>query len=46
MIQSQIRALTAADRDAALAVINAAARWYRDFLPVEDFHDPEMTATR
>lgn len=31
------------DRDAALAVINGAARWYRDFLPPEDFHDPEMT---
>jgi GNAT superfamily N-acetyltransferase len=43
MAQPQIRALTAADRDAALAVINAAARWYRDFLPVEEFHDPEMT---
>jgi GNAT superfamily N-acetyltransferase len=38
-----MRALTAADRDAALAVINAAARWYRDFLPAEEFHDPEMT---
>jgi len=43
MAQPQIRALTAADRDPALAVINAAARWYRDFLPVEEFHDPEMT---
>lgn len=43
MIQAQIRTLTAADRDAALAVINAAARWYRDFLPAADVHDPEMT---
>jgi len=43
MAQPQIRALTAADRGAALAVINTAARWYRDFLPVEEFHDPEMT---
>ena len=24
-------------------MINTAARWYRDFLPAEDFHDPEMT---
>ena len=43
MARPEIRALTAADRDAALAVINAAARWYRDFLPPEEFHDPEMT---
>ena len=32
-----------ADRDAALSVINTAARWYREFLSPEDFHDPEMT---
>ena len=38
-----IRALVPGDRDAALAVINTAARWYRDFLPAQDFHDPEMT---
>jgi GNAT superfamily N-acetyltransferase len=38
-----IRALTLADRDAALAVINAAAGWYREFLPPEEYHDPEMT---
>ena len=38
-----IRALVPGDRNAALAVINMAARWYRDFLPAEDFHDPEMT---
>ncbi|MBI3029387.1 MAG: GNAT family N-acetyltransferase, partial [Candidatus Rokubacteria bacterium] len=37
-----IRALTPADTDAALAVINTAARWYREFLPPEEFHDPEM----
>ena len=43
MVPPQIRILTAADRDAALAVINAAARWYREFLPAEEFHDPEMT---
>jgi GNAT superfamily N-acetyltransferase len=43
MARPQIRALTAADRDAALTVINSAARWYREFLPVEEFHDPEMT---
>jgi GNAT superfamily N-acetyltransferase len=43
MAQPQIRVLTAVDRDAALTVINAAASWYREFLPVEEFHDPEMT---
>jgi GNAT superfamily N-acetyltransferase len=43
MARPEIRTLTAADRNAALAVINAAARWYRDFLPAEEFHDPEMT---
>jgi RimJ/RimL family protein N-acetyltransferase len=38
-----LRALTPEDRDAALAVINEAARWYRDFLPPDHLHDPEMT---
>ncbi|HAM57118.1 MAG: hypothetical protein A2X51_09230 [Candidatus Rokubacteria bacterium GWC2_70_24] len=38
-----IRPLTLADRDAAVTVINTAARWYRDFLPPEEVHDPEMT---
>ena len=38
-----IRALTLADRDAALDVINEAARWYREFLPPGEYHDPEMT---
>jgi len=33
----------ATDRDAALAVINTAARWYREFLPAGEVHDPEMT---
>jgi GNAT superfamily N-acetyltransferase len=39
----RIRPLTPGDRDAALAVINEAARWYREFLPPGDYHDPEMT---
>jgi GNAT superfamily N-acetyltransferase len=39
----RIRALTPGDRDAAVAVINTAARWYRDFLPPEEVHEPEMT---
>jgi putative acetyltransferase len=39
-----IRSLTAADREAALAIINEAARWYREFLPPEEHHEPEMTA--
>lgn len=43
MAPPEIRALMAADRDAALSVINTAARWYREFLPPEDLHDPEMT---
>jgi GNAT superfamily N-acetyltransferase len=38
-----IRPLTLADRSAAVAVINGAARWYREFLPPEEVHDPEMT---
>lgn len=43
MAQLTIRALAPGDRDAAVAVINTAARWYRDFLPAADLHDPEMT---
>lgn len=43
MLDLAIRPLTTADRDAALVVINTAARWYREFLPAEDVHDPEMT---
>lgn len=38
-----IRRLGAADREAALAVINEAARWYREFLPPAEYHEPEMT---
>ena len=38
-----MRILTLADTDAGLDVINTAARWYREFLPPEEFHDPEMT---
>jgi GNAT superfamily N-acetyltransferase len=38
-----IRALGPGDRDAAVSVINTAARWYREFLPVSEYHDPEMT---
>lgn len=38
-----IRPLALADGEAALAVINEAARWYREFLPPEEYHDPEMT---
>lgn len=41
-----IRPLTSSDRDAAVAVINTAARWYREFLPPEEVHDPEMTAAQ
>jgi len=38
-----IRALMPADRDTALPVINGAARWYREFLPAGEYHEPEMT---
>lgn len=40
-----VRILTTADRDVALPVINTAARWYREFLPPEEVHDPEMTSS-
>ena len=43
MSQVTIRPLTAIDRDAAVNVINVGARWYRDFLPPHELHDPEMT---
>jgi len=46
MVQVTIRRLDAADRGAAVDVINTAARWYREFLPAEEFHDPEMTAAQ
>jgi GNAT superfamily N-acetyltransferase len=39
-----IRRLSAVDREAALAVINEAARWYREFLPPAEYHEPEMMA--
>ena len=38
-----IRALTGGDRNAALEVVNQAAQWYREFLPPEELHSPEMT---
>jgi GNAT superfamily N-acetyltransferase len=43
-MNSIIRPLRPADQDAALAVINTAARWYQEFLPPGEVHDPEMTA--
>lgn len=38
-----VRILAPADRVRALHVINTAARWYREFLPDEEVHEPEMT---
>ncbi len=38
-----VRVLTPADRSSALHVINTAARWYSEFLPDEELHDPELT---
>jgi RimJ/RimL family protein N-acetyltransferase len=42
-VAAAVRPLGPRDREAALAVINAAARWYREFLPAAEVHDPEMT---
>jgi pimeloyl-ACP methyl ester carboxylesterase/RimJ/RimL family protein N-acetyltransferase len=41
-----IRTLTEADRDAALRVINDAARWYAEILPADEVPDPEMTSAQ
>ena len=38
-----IRTLSPADRDDAVRVIDAAARWYEEFLPPEEVPEPEMT---
>ncbi len=38
-----VRALTASDGGAAVAVINTAAEWYREFLGTDEIHEPEMT---
>jgi len=46
VIELTIRRLTAADRDAAVDVINNAARWYGEFLPAEELRDPEMTVAQ
>ena len=46
VVQVTIRSLTVADQVAAVDVINTAARWYRDFLPPDELHDPEMTAAQ
>lgn len=37
-----IRKLNSGDAAQAVKVINAAAQWYKEFLPPEDLHDPEM----
>jgi len=37
-----IRELGAEERKAAVGVINTAAGWYREFLPPEELHSPEM----
>ena len=39
-----IRKLTSADRAEAVEVINTAAEWYREFLPPDELHSPEMDA--
>lgn len=40
-----IRVLTSKDCAEAVRVINLAARWYREFLPPQELHDPEMDET-
>ncbi len=37
-----IRKLTVQDREPALEVINMVAEWYREFLPPDELHTPEM----
>lgn len=39
----RIRSLTVDDSDSAVAVIDVAAEWYREFLSPEEVHGPEMT---
>lgn len=41
--QVTVRALDASDGFAAVAVINSAAKWYEEFLPPSEVHEPEMT---
>ena len=38
-----VRQLDDDDSEGACAVINVAARWYKEFLPAGEYHDPEMT---
>ena len=38
-----VRQLNDNDSEGACAVINVAARWYKEFLPAGEYHDPEMT---
>lgn len=38
-----VRTLAETEARTAIAVINTAAAWYRDFLPPSELHQPEMT---
>lgn len=38
-----VRRLQDSDGEAAVALINAAAAWYAEFLPPAELHGPEMT---
>lgn len=42
-MQTAIRPLPLVDHAEAIRIINEAAGWYRDFLPPEELHGPEMT---
>ncbi|HZP88262.1 MAG TPA: GNAT family N-acetyltransferase [Burkholderiales bacterium] len=39
-----VRVLSSSDQEAALEVINTAARWYEEILPVDALHPQEMDA--
>ncbi len=41
--QVMVRVLGASDGSAAVTVIDAAAKWYAEFLDPAELHDPEMT---
>src|SRR3990172_4841547 len=41
--QWSIRPLAASDGEAAVAVVNTAAGWYREILDTDEMHEPEMS---
>jgi GNAT superfamily N-acetyltransferase len=43
MLPLTFRSLQPGDHADALTIVNTAARWYREFLPPDEAHEPEMT---